>query len=1183
MAEDYFSNLDSQDTTTDTLPGDYFSNIDNVISSGDYFSLDAVEDVPSVVYDEEFANSWSNRFSIATDNMQSSLYKGLNLVADSLDDYFPDSSADLKNYALKGIERNQQEAASHPPPSRNASFTDRYGEIKSDFNEGEILEGLKNAFILAKDLSAEALPSIGVSGAALLGSFAAAPIIGAIPVVGGTAATLTTLIAPLIPGFLMGGGETYEEAQRLGATPDEAQKISLTAGGIIGIMDRISAGAALNGVIKSFGKDAVFNVVSKQIGKGAAKEAFDNAAKVTEKNFIKKSIAANVVKTAGKSAIIEGATEAGQERVQIAAAGEAADLGMSPYSSAEINKRMIDAAALGVIGGKIMGTGAGVVQGIQHNNVAKRSEEIEEEINKLESSMKGLDKDQLAKNIVDYKGQYKPSIIQSLIGKSLTPLQYFANRSDIGLQVVNRFENYFNNVNSDIGNYSKQIDDAFQTIRRSFKLPLIMGSMSSTRNKELYNVLVYNKLSTDSDINQAATLLRDQVLGNIIQDEVKITDKSILNSLKNNSRTLNEIDKGIQSKTLDQNTATELNSLYNNLITTYNNELNNIIGPNVEQKQGKIIANLKKSNEFKKLNNVITVPLQGTGLFQVMRNAGLDVNFEEEYLPRLYKFNTPFRWRKATKILAERLGQTEASSIVDNIRSNEGIHTPEAINLDFDLEGKSFSESTESIEKSRRIDKETFKALDDAGLVENNVKNIIDKYMLQAIQRGNVKELKNYVEPKLKQLQEQGGDAAANPNEVQHMKNLYAAFQNRYKPIQVESFKKGSRMYLTFQYMLTLPLAALTALTEPIIILSRLGIKDSIYGLTKASQNLIRQAGRSIFPKLKKSESEQAFNSMLQGYDGILAERLGSIAGVDVSRTITDKFFKTIMLSQITQLSRDIAFQAGQKQIKEDIVLIARNQLSKGRVTKKILDARRRLLQQGLVPKNLGLDTPNTSEALLWAEGQTTGVPPAIIRKSLSKFVDEIIMAPNAINRPLWMSNPHLAVFAQLKGFMFTFGSTVGMRMYREVFKPLAKGRIPLDEAATYALAFILIAAGSIGIRELKDQIRYGDEPSNWKDLEGFEVWRQALLASNIFGPGTILDQALNSTEYGTRPFMVLSGPGVQYADKLVEALGQYGKKGNKKALVKFIAESFPGVAAITPSSKPDIQDFFTAIIPGEE
>lgn len=134
--------------------------------------------------------------------------------------------------------------------------------------------------------------------------------------------------------------------------------------------------------------------------------------------------------------------------------------------------------------------------------------------------------------------------------------------------------------------------------------------------------------------------------------------------------------------------------------------------------------------------------------------------------------------------------------------------------------------------------------------------------------------------------------------------------------------------------MLTLPLAALTALTEPIIILSRLGPKDAIFGLTKAAQNTLRQAARSIFPKLKKSEAEQAFNSLLQGYDGTLAERLGSIPGVDVARTITDKFFRGILLTQITQLSRDIAFQAANRQIKEDIILVARNQLSKGKIKK---------------------------------------------------------------------------------------------------------------------------------------------------------------------------------------------------------------------------------------------------------
>jgi len=84
LAEDYFSNLNTQETTTDTLPGDYFSNLDDTVSSGDYFKSGTIEETPPVIYDDEFANSWSNRFSIATDNMQSSLYKGLDLVADSL-------------------------------------------------------------------------------------------------------------------------------------------------------------------------------------------------------------------------------------------------------------------------------------------------------------------------------------------------------------------------------------------------------------------------------------------------------------------------------------------------------------------------------------------------------------------------------------------------------------------------------------------------------------------------------------------------------------------------------------------------------------------------------------------------------------------------------------------------------------------------------------------------------------------------------------------------------------------------------------------------------------------------------------------------------------------------------------------------------------------------------------------
>ena len=65
----------------------------------------------SPYFDEDYANSWTNRFNIATDNMQSSLYKGLNLIADSLDETFPEASGNLKQYALEGIERNRQQIA----------------------------------------------------------------------------------------------------------------------------------------------------------------------------------------------------------------------------------------------------------------------------------------------------------------------------------------------------------------------------------------------------------------------------------------------------------------------------------------------------------------------------------------------------------------------------------------------------------------------------------------------------------------------------------------------------------------------------------------------------------------------------------------------------------------------------------------------------------------------------------------------------------------------------------------------------------------------------------------------------------------------------------------------------------------------------------------------------------------
>ena len=62
--------------------------------------------------------------------------------------------------------------------------------------------------------------------------------------------------------------------------------------------------------------------------------------------------------------------------------------------------------------------------------------------------------------------------------------------------------------------------------------------------------------------------------------------------------------------------------------------------------------------------------------------------------------------------------------------------------------------------------------------------------------------------------------------------------------------------------MLTLPLSALTALTEPLIVLSRVGPTNALYGTLKATENASRQAFRSFFPKIPLSRSEEAAKSI---------------------------------------------------------------------------------------------------------------------------------------------------------------------------------------------------------------------------------------------------------------------------------------------------------------------------------
>jgi len=567
-------------------------------------------------------------------------------------------------------------------------------------------------------------------------------------------------------------------------------------------------------------------------------------------------------------------------------------------------------------------------------------------------------------------------------------------------------------------------------------------------------------------------------------------------------------------------------------------------------------------------------------LYAVSKASGIEMGRVEEYLPRIYKFRMKGLGRskdiaKFKKILND--NNLDGAEIVDNIITNDGVYMPSDMvdifdGTDTDLNITSVARGTE---KSRTITEEVARQLEDAGLVEKDFDKVTNKYIVDTIRRANLNRFVTEYKPVVNELYKSG---LMTESEGKRIKNIVDGLQSRYKPIKNLGIRSLYRFTNSLAYILTLPLAGITALTEPLIVLHRVNPKNAIYGLMDASIIGLRKGVRAFAPQFKRSENEQALLSLMQTADLALVDSQRDIGDIAVSKKITDKFFRVNMLAQVTQFSRYIAYQAGKRQMNDDIKLIQKEQLD-GNPTDQSRSARKRLMIEGLgtlIPRvNQKTDTvekptPEQQEILNWFnEGMDEATTPQIITRALGKLVDEVIMTPNVVNKPLWMSNPYLAPVAQLKGFMMVFGNTVGMRMYKDVFQPLYKGRVPAGEIAKYAMTFTLLSSAIMGTQVIKNAIRYGDDESPYDKLEGWEKLWAAIKSSNIFGFGNVFVDALNSQKYGQDPITSFLGPAASKISGLVKALGS----GSPQRIATAFANITPGLSSVSAGTRKNVTE----------
>lgn len=151
------------------------------------------------------------------------------------------------------------------------------------------------------------------------------------------------------------------------------------------------------------------------------------------------------------------------------------------------------------------------------------------------------------------------------------------------------------------------------------------------------------------------------------------------------------------------------------------------------------------------------------------------------------------------------------------------------------------------------------------------------------------------------------------------------------------------------------------------------------------------------------------------------------------------------------------------------------------------------------------------------------------IDAALYRFVDESVLRPVATQRPLWHSDPHFAIAAQYKGYLYSFYNTIVRRMIHEAKNGNIQGLAPMA-------AYIGVTMAAELAREL---VQYGgDGNPNRKNWDTEDYFEMVVDRTGLTGPrfGAVTD-SLQDFQRGNVPGQAIAGPTVSQASGLVKTL----------------------------------------------
>ena len=516
-------------------------------------------------------------------------------------------------------------------------------------------------------------------------------------------------------------------------------------------------------------------------------------------------------------------------------------------------------------------------------------------------------------------------------------------------------------------------------------------------------------------------------------------------------------------------------------------------------------------------------------IFKDLRQSGISINEQLNYLTnplnaeqvaenrdafiRLVKESDARAVAKAKEEgrVLEALTPEKIERMVDKIVGK----TPENVNPIFRTQGKDKKKKPQKQPSFEKTRSERLQFLDELALKEGlnfretSLEKILTGYAQEAATRvASVRAFGQNAVMLNKRLKDLADAKAIDQEQIERVYDVYDAVHNNYKKDANPDLLAVSRIATRVGAMTHLGLATLSSLTELAWIGERAGFGNMLRTIPEAFR-YSREGGKKLKTGEYVARGDNQRTMAILGFnlDPRVNERLDALFATDKDQVLNAWFRSPLggMLTQWTNFNRNWAAQAMLSNlntkangiINGDLSDIEQQRLASelkengismenwqslmdvftdpetGKVNINLLDDKKMdiiLSKEQLMIKPAGKRKP---AKFLSEEDAREFTVRDLLVPWMHKVVDDVVVHPKATNKPMWMSDPRLAVLAQLKTFPVVFGNTVVKRLLKKL-NP--KQCTPDFGAAVGAAGGIAMAYAIVYVAEmLKDGIRQQD------------------------------------------------------------------------------------------------------------